>query len=51
MMRSHIGDARELIHAGKVSGLGCPMLARNRLDILIGDGDLDEDKPDYLISL
>ena len=35
MMRSDIGDVRELIHEGRVSDLGCLMLRRNRSEILI----------------
>ena len=51
MMRNDIGDVYELIHKGRVSDLGCLMLGRNRSEILIDDGDLDEDKSSNLISL
>jgi len=51
MTRNNIGDIRELIHEGRASDLGCLTLGRYRLEILIDNGDLDEDKLGYLISL
>ena len=49
-MRSDIGDARELVHEGRFSDLGCVMLGRNQLETLIDDRNLDVDKLGYLIS-
>ena len=51
MTRSDLGDARKLIHEGRVSDLGCLMLGRSRLETLIDDGKLDVDKSGYLIFL
>ena len=50
-MRNDIGDVCELLHERRVSDLGCLMLGRNRLETLINNGDLDEEKSGYLISL
>ena len=43
-------DAREFIHEGRGSDLGCLMLRRNRSKTLIDNGKLDVDKSGYLIS-
>jgi len=50
MMCSDIKDARELVHEGRFSDLGCVMLGRNQLETLIDDRNLDVDKLGYLIS-
>jgi len=47
---SNIGDVRELIHHGKVSKLGCLMLAKNRIEAIVDNGKLDDDRFDYLVA-
>ena len=51
MKHGDIGDARELIHKGKIHDLGCLMLGKNRLENLIDKDKLNKDKVSYLISL
>ena len=51
MTGSDLGDARELIHEGRVSDIGRLMLGRNQLETLIDEGNFNSDKSDYLISL
>ena len=51
MTCNNIGDAYELIHEGRVPDLGCHMLGRNRPKSLVDNGNLDEGKSSYLISL
>jgi len=51
MMRSDLGDVRELIHEGRVFDMGCLILGRNRSEALIDDENLNSDKSDYLIFL
>jgi len=49
--RSNIGDAHEMIHEGKVLELGCLMLAKNHLEIILDDGKLNDTRSDYLVVL
>jgi len=49
--RSNIGDDRKMIHEGKVSKLGCLMLAENRPGIIVDDGKLDDARSNYLETL
>ena len=50
MCRS-IGNACRMIHEGKVSELGCLMLAKNRPKIILDDRKLDDAQSDYLVFL
>ena len=38
-----------MIHEGKVFELGCPMLAKHHLEIILDDGKLDDVRFDYLV--
>jgi len=46
---SNIGDVRKMIHEGKVFELGCLMLAKHHLEIILDDGKLDDVRFDYLV--
>jgi len=50
-MRSNIGDARKMIHEGKVHELGCLELAMNLPEFVLDDGNLDDTRSDYLVAL
>ena len=50
-VRGNIGDARKLIHEGKVLELGCLMLTKNRAEIILDDRKLDDTRSDYLVAL
>ena len=50
-VRDNIGDARKLIHEGKVIELGCLMLAKNRAELILDDGKLDDTRSNYLMAL
>jgi len=47
----NIGDARKVIHEGKVLELGCLMLAKNHPKVILDDGKLDNTKFDHLVAL
>ena len=49
--RNNIGDVRKMICEGKVSELGCLMLAENRPGIIVDDGKLDDARSNYLETL
>ena len=48
---SNIRDARKMIHEGKVLELGCLMLAKNHLEIILDVEKLDDTRSDYLVVL
>ena len=49
--RSNIGSVRKMTHEGKVSNLGCLMLAKNHPEVMVNNDLLDDDKSDYLVAL
>ena len=51
MKRSNIGDAGNLIHKGKIPDLWCLMLGKNQSQALVDNGQLEEDKASYMMSL
>jgi len=48
---NNIGDVHKMIQERKVSELGCFMLAKNRPEIILDDGKLDDASSDYLVAL
>ena len=49
--RNNIEDVRKLIHEGKVSELGCLMLAKNGLKGIVDNRKLDDARSNYLVAL
>jgi len=47
---SNIGDVCKMIHERKVFELGCLMLAKNRLEIILDYRKLDDVRSDYLVA-
>jgi len=50
-VRGNIGDAPMLIHEGKVFKLGCLMLVKNCVEVILDDRKLDDTRSDYLVAL
>ena len=48
--RSNIGDARKMIHEGKVLELECLMLDKNHPGVILNDEKLDDTRSDYLVA-
>jgi len=48
---NNIGDAHRMIHEGKVPKFGCLMLAKNRPEIILDDGKVDDTRSEYLVAL
>ena len=44
---SNIGDACKMTHKENVPELGCLMLAKNRPEIILDDGKVDDIRSDY----
>ena len=49
--RGNTRDVRKLIHEGQVLELGCLMLAKNRPEVILDDGKLDDATSNYLVPL
>jgi len=48
---NNIGDAHRMIHEGKVAELGCLMLTKNRPEIILDNGKLDDTRFNYFVAL